>query len=78
MPTYTFRKDEGGIASEVELWMGISEMERWMAKHPEWEPVLSATAQVDPMRMGRQKADPQFRELLGGIKRGNRGSTIEP
>lgn len=75
MPTYVFT-DEAGNEREEFLW--ISEVNSFLEANPNLKLAPPGTsAQVDPWRMGRRKVDEGFREILRGIKRKYRGSTVE-
>lgn len=75
MPTYIFTDADGNEKTEF-LW--ISEVEDYLKANPglKLAPPSSA-AQVDPWRMGRKKVDEGFREILRGVKRRYKGSTVE-
>jgi len=78
MPTYTFRNRETGEIREE--FLSISEMERFEAEWPIWERVydgVQSNAVLQPERMGRKKADSEFRSLLNRMKKYYRNSTIE-
>jgi hypothetical protein len=75
MPTYHF---ENRVTRELhDDFMSISEMEKWMEQNPDWEPVMQPTVALDPMRMGIKKPDARFTDLLKGMKKAYKGSTID-
>ena len=76
MPTYRFRVD--GDDREYELELTMSEREAYLAANPYVRQVPNCTgALLDPIRMGRQKPDDGFRDVLRDIKDKNPGSTID-
>ena len=74
MPTYLIRDKKSGEVEEV--FMSISEMEKFLAKNPKKERVISAPAIVSGVSAGRNKPDNGFRDILKTIKKNNRGSKI--
>jgi hypothetical protein len=76
MPSYNFR--DKNTNEEITEFLWVSEVDQYLADNPHLEAMVPNTsAQVDPWRMGRKKPDETFRELLRGIKRKYRGSTVE-
>ncbi len=76
MPSYNLVHKTTGEARTEFMW--VSELETYLKENPDWDvapPDTSAT--VDPWRMGRHKTPDSFRELLRGIKKKYKGSTVE-
>lgn len=76
MPSFNFTDKNTGEETTEFLW--LSELDKYLSDNPHLEQSVSGTSgQVDPWRMGRKKVDDGFREILRGIKRKYRGSTVE-
>lgn len=75
MPVYQFRnKETGGITEQI---LSIAKMEAFLIDNPCMEIYHSAAPAIgDTVRLGMRKPDASFRDLLGHMKKGNRGSTI--
>jgi hypothetical protein len=67
MPTYDFQHKETGEI--IEKMMSISEKEKFLKEHPEYESVILAAPSLgDPIRLGLRKPDSGFREVLQKAK----------
>lgn len=75
MPTYTFKNNE---SDEVfELFMSISEREKYIAENPNVTQLPPNTVNVvDPVRMGRMKPSDSFRDIIRNIKKEHIGSNV--
>ena len=74
MPNYTFRNKQTG--EEYIETMKIAELDQYLADHPEVEQVPVLVHVGDPWT--QKKVPSGFRDVLGKIKRANRGSTVNP
>lgn len=76
MPTYDFKNLETGeIVTHV---MKMSELDAFKESNPQLERHISTTPGIsDPVRLGLRRPSAGFRDLLGSIKKGNRGSNIK-
>lgn len=74
MPTYTFINKEDDTSETI--LMTISEMERYLKKHPNKSLQISAPLIVSGVSSSRSKPDSGFRDILKTIKKHNRGSKI--
>lgn len=76
MPVYTFKNTE--TAETFDIVMSISELSDYKKSNPHLtQLILSAPALADPYSVGRVKPTSDFNDLLKGIKKKHRGSTIE-
>jgi hypothetical protein len=77
MPTFGFRNKETGETTEQ--FMSFTERDEFLAANPHMETcIVGAPAIGDSVRMGRQKTDQNFRDLLKHIdKRAGSKSTIK-
>lgn len=73
---YTFENINTGEETIVE--MRMAELDEFKKNHPELRQIITlATPLVDPVLLGVTKPPQDFqREVLGNIKKNNRGSTI--
>jgi hypothetical protein len=68
MPTYTFRNKESG--EEFTEIMSNAARETFLAENPHVEQlIVSGLGTVDSIRLGRQKPDGGFRDLLREMKK---------
>lgn len=75
MPTYNFRNKETG--EEFTEFMFMSEIDQYLKDNPHVVQELNSYAAIgDPVRMGMQKPDSGFRDVLKEIKRKNYGSRL--
>lgn len=75
MPIYTFKNKETGETEEH--WMSIAELTKFEKKNKHLEQIIFAAGIGDPMKVGTHtKPNDGFREVLRGIKKRFRGSTI--
>lgn len=75
MPTYNFRNKTTG--EEFEKFMFLSELKPYLESNPDIEQTINTFSGIgDPIRMGMQKPDSGFRDVLKEIKKRNRRSTI--
>lgn len=74
MPTYTFTDADG---REVQEFLWVSELDDYLKSNPHLTLGIHAASQVDSWRMGMKKPDDGFREILKGIKRRYRNSTVD-
>lgn len=70
MPTYNFRNKDGDVHTEF---LRMSELDPFLADHPELELVPSAPAIISGVNL---KPDNGFRDLLKRMKKTNPGSKI--
>lgn len=76
IPSYNLTNLETGETKVEFMW--VSELETFLKDNPSWTVTPPDTnAVVDPWRMGRTKPADGFREILRGIKRHYKGSTVE-
>jgi hypothetical protein len=76
VPTYNFFNTKTEETTTEFLW--VSELDAYLVSNPDLVVMPPDTsAQVDSWRMGRKKPDEGFREILKGIKRYYKGSTVE-
>ena len=74
MPLYDFRnKDTGEVFEKM---MSISAKEEYLKENPNIEPMLSANALIDPVRLGVRKTDAGFKEVLQRIHEKTPGSQL--
>jgi hypothetical protein len=66
MPTYVFRNTE--TEEEWEQLMKIAEMEEFLEKNPHIKQVPGFSGIGDAIRMGKQKPDEGFRDILREMK----------
>ena len=75
MPLYQFINTETG--EEFEKLLSISAREQYLLENPHIQQQLTTANFGDSVRMGRQKPDGGFRDILRDIKKGSgRGNTI--
>jgi len=75
LPLYNIENTESGEIREMS--MKISELEIFLKENPHCKQLLSKAPSIgDPIKLGRKKPDPGFRELLRRIKKNNRHSNI--
>jgi hypothetical protein len=75
MPTYNFQHKK--TEEIIEKMMSISEKEKFLKEHPEYETViLTAPSLGDPIRLGLRKPDSGFREVLQKAKAAHSKSSI--
>lgn len=74
MPTYDFiNAQTGEVFTRL---MKIAEREEFLAQHPDIQPVVSAPALGDPVRLGVRKVDNGFKEVLQKIHSKTPGSQL--
>jgi hypothetical protein len=76
MPTYNFYNTKTEERT-VEYYDSYADVEKFIEENPHINWLPGTPGQVDPFRIGRQKPDAGFRDLLKTIKRGNPGSDFE-
>lgn len=75
MPNYTFKcNDTGRTWTES---MSNSDREVFLEANPNIQQILKPIATLDPYSVGGPKKDSEWRDLLGRIKKNNRGSNID-
>jgi len=75
MPKYLFRNKK--TKKQWYAWMSITERTNFLKRNKHVEQLIDgAPSLVDPVRVGRKKPDAGFRDLLGQIKKNNKGSKI--
>lgn len=75
MPTYTFKNTETN--EEFDKFMSISAREEYLKENPHIQPVITAVAFVDPVRIGVRKKDSGFKEVLQKIHERAPGSDLK-
>jgi len=76
MPYYKF-KDEN-TDKEVVLFMTISEREAFIRDNPNMiQQINGFPGDADSVKLGRTKNSDGWKDLMGQIKRANKGSTIK-
>ena len=76
MPMYQFRNKETGEI--IERTMKISDLDQWKEDNPEYETYIAGAPTIgDSVRLGRQKPDQGFREVLSKIKQAHPRGTID-
>jgi hypothetical protein len=71
MPTYTFLNTK--TKKEFDITMSISERDKYVSENPHLQQVLKTMNVVDPTRLGIQKPDNGFRDLLKDMKKKHSG-----
>lgn len=75
MPTYNFKNKKTG--EEFTTFMFMSELKPYLENNPDIEQMINTFSGIgDPIRMGMQKPDSGFRDVLKEIKKKHRRSTI--
>lgn len=75
MPTYSFKNTETN--EEFDKFMSISSREEYLKENPHIQPVITAVALVDPVRIGVRKKDSGFKEVLQKIHERAPGSDLK-
>lgn len=71
MPTYTFMNTNTN--EEFDITMSMSELDTYISENPHFKQVLKSMNIVDPTRLGIQKPDSGFRDLLKDMKKKHSG-----
>ncbi len=75
MPLYDLRNRKTG--DEFREWMSISEKEQYLIDNPHVEQMFTrGNSVLDPIRLGRQKPDDSFRDILRNIKKKHAHTTV--
>lgn len=74
MPFYLFKNKK--TEEITEKFLKISELDQYRSDNPDLETIPQAPGLSDPVRLGRLKPSDGFRDVLGKIKSGSPGSTI--
>jgi hypothetical protein len=77
MPTYTFRNKE--TQETQEIFMRISDLEKYKQDHPELEKIVDAplNSLIDPVRIGALQPPQGFKEVLRNIHKRTANSNLD-
>lgn len=75
MPSYTFENKETG--EQQTLVLSLAEHDTWAEENPGWFQVMTLTPGTGFIPDNGIKPSQHFNDILKGIKKKNRGSTVQ-